>query len=58
KARRLVLTLEKGLSNCATEATAYGKCVSANLESISKHACQAQFQSFKTCVEQTLKRRW
>ncbi|KAJ2357739.1 hypothetical protein GGF43_001276 [Coemansia sp. RSA 2618] len=58
KARRLVLTLEKGMTNCAAEATAYGKCMSANLETIGKHACQAQFQTFKTCVQHTLKRKW
>ncbi|KAJ1717962.1 hypothetical protein LPJ61_007001, partial [Coemansia biformis] len=58
KARRLVLTLEKGLTGCAAEATAYGKCISANLDTIERHACQVQFQSFKSCVEKTLKRKW
>ncbi|KAJ2844623.1 hypothetical protein IWW36_005112 [Coemansia brasiliensis] len=58
RARRLVLTLEKGLTDCAAEATAYGKCVSANLETINKHACQVQFQTFKKCVQQALKRKW
>ncbi|KAJ2764154.1 hypothetical protein IWQ57_005278, partial [Coemansia nantahalensis] len=57
RARRLVLTLEKGLTGCAAEATAYGKCISANPETVGKHACQAQFQSFKACVQKTLKRR-
>ncbi|KAJ1835585.1 hypothetical protein LPJ63_000995 [Coemansia sp. RSA 2711] len=58
KARRLVLTLEKGMTNCAAEATAYGKCVSANIETIGKHACHTQFQSFKACVQQALGRKW
>ncbi|KAJ2879643.1 hypothetical protein FB639_003036 [Coemansia asiatica] len=58
KARRLVLTLEKGLTSCAKEATAYGQCVTANIETIGKHACQAQFQAFKACAQQTLKRKW
>ncbi|KAJ2160402.1 hypothetical protein GGF46_002292 [Coemansia sp. RSA 552] len=58
QARRLVLKLEKGLTGCAAEATAYGKCISANIETIGKHACQAQFQSFKSCVERTLQRKW
>ncbi|KAI8322118.1 hypothetical protein GQ54DRAFT_260499 [Martensiomyces pterosporus] len=58
RAQRLVLTLEKGLSGCAKEATAYGKCISANIEIVGKHACQPQFQSFKACVQRTMGRKW
>ncbi|KAJ2362855.1 hypothetical protein IW150_006897 [Coemansia sp. RSA 2607] len=57
-ARRLVLTLEKGLVGCAAEAAAYGQCVTASAEIISRHACQAQFEAFKACAQKTLKRRW
>ncbi|KAJ2045778.1 hypothetical protein GGI08_006713 [Coemansia sp. S2] len=58
KARRLVLTLEKGLTDCAAAATAYGRCVSASAETIGKHACQTQFLAFKACVQQSLGRKW
>lgn len=58
KAKRLVLTFEKGLANCASEATAYGQCISANINTIGKHTCQEQFQTFKTCVQQTMKKKW
>ncbi|KAJ2747445.1 hypothetical protein H4S06_005138 [Coemansia sp. BCRC 34490] len=58
KARRLVLTLEKGLTNCATEAATYGKCVVANVEAVGKHTCEAQFQTFKACAQKALGRKW
>ncbi|KAJ2781315.1 hypothetical protein H4R18_002943 [Coemansia javaensis] len=57
-ARRLVLGLEKGLAACAAEATAYGRCVAASIETVDRHACQAQFQTFRACVQRVLGRRW
>ncbi|KAJ1931117.1 hypothetical protein EC988_009893 [Linderina pennispora] len=58
KARRLVLQFEKGLTGCAKEATLYGQCISANIETIGKHVCDAQFQTFKGCMQQVMKRKW
>ncbi|ORX73138.1 hypothetical protein DL89DRAFT_290890 [Linderina pennispora] len=44
KARRLVLHV--------------GACISANIETIGKHVCDAQFQTFKGCMQQVMKRKW
>lgn len=50
--------LAKGVATCPAQATAYGQCILANYKDATKDMCQKEFQAFKSCVQQAMKRKW
>ncbi|XP_063077156.1 NADH dehydrogenase [ubiquinone] 1 alpha subcomplex assembly factor 8 [Engraulis encrasicolus] len=47
------------LAQCAAEATAYGKCVTATTvgkQELKKDLCQKEFESLKTCFTKAAKK--
>ncbi|KAN0065353.1 hypothetical protein ACQY0O_001189 [Thecaphora frezii] len=53
-----VRTLASAAAQCAAPAKAYGTCIAASYENVDKHMCQAEFQAFKACVQEKMKRKW
>ncbi|EGV64043.1 hypothetical protein CANTEDRAFT_114079 [Yamadazyma tenuis ATCC 10573] len=41
-------------AKCSVEGMAYGQCILKNYATISKDSCQAEFSSFKSCVQKQM----
>ena len=56
KAKSRLWSYPKHLANCTPEASAYAKCISQYMGEVKKHQCDAEFQKFKQCVQNSAKK--
>ncbi|TDL24316.1 hypothetical protein BD410DRAFT_838339 [Rickenella mellea] len=45
-------------TTCATQASAYGKCIMATYTDVRKDVCKDEFEKFGKCVREAMKRKW
>ncbi|CAK5273849.1 unnamed protein product [Mycena citricolor] len=45
-------------TTCATQASAYGKCILAVYTDVSKDACQDEFAKFGKCMRDAMGKKW
>ncbi|RDW32455.1 hypothetical protein B0I72DRAFT_112601 [Yarrowia lipolytica] len=50
--------LGQSTAACSTVASAYGKCILENYQTVSKDMCQQEFAKFKDCVQKQMGRKW
>ncbi|BGP33278.1 hypothetical protein JCM10296v2_005072 [Rhodotorula toruloides] len=53
---RPLAQLPKAAAQCAQAGAAYGKCIGARYQDVDKGMCAAEFQAFRQCVTQAMKR--
>ncbi|RCH80326.1 hypothetical protein CU098_004056 [Rhizopus stolonifer] len=53
-----VRSIASGVASCPVQAAAYGKCITSNYKNVTKEMCQVEFQAFKQCVQQAMKKKW
>lgn len=58
KESRSVAVFAKGVAACSHQAKAYGQCITARYMDVHRDVCAKEFQAFKTCVQQSLKKAW
>ena len=56
-ARRVTTELASAMAQCAPQAAAYGACMDANLETVQRGTCDAQFAALKECARAAVRRR-
>jgi len=54
-ARQRMLQFPKALTACASQASAYAKCVTAK-ENVNKLDCQKEFSAFAECAKNAMKK--
>ncbi|KXS15240.1 hypothetical protein M427DRAFT_56868 [Gonapodya prolifera JEL478] len=60
-ARKGARLLSHAVSECSTQAIAYGQCIGRVVDEqrdVSKGMCGKEFDAFKVCVQKVAKRRW
>ncbi|KAI9483304.1 MAG: hypothetical protein EXX96DRAFT_557648 [Benjaminiella poitrasii] len=58
KSSKGISTIAKSVASCPAQATAYGQCITMNYKDVHKDMCQKEFQAFKQCVQQAMKKKW
>ncbi|KAI8344884.1 hypothetical protein EDC96DRAFT_521855 [Choanephora cucurbitarum] len=53
-----VAQLAKSVASCPAQATAYGQCIALSYKDVQKNMCQKEFEAFKQCVQQVMKKKW
>ncbi|KAI7908003.1 uncharacterized protein BX663DRAFT_492697 [Cokeromyces recurvatus] len=53
-----ITALAKGVTSCHAQAAAYGRCITVNYKDVHTNMCQKEFQAFKQCVQQVMKKKW
>ncbi|KDE02842.1 hypothetical protein MVLG_06633 [Microbotryum lychnidis-dioicae p1A1 Lamole] len=54
--RRPLQRYPTAFAACATQAMAYGKCIGVKYTEVERGMCEKEFQAFKACVAQHVKR--
>jgi NADH dehydrogenase [ubiquinone] 1 alpha subcomplex assembly factor 8 len=58
KESRSVAVFAKGVAACSHQAKTYGQCITARYTDVHRDVCAKEFQAFKNCVQQSLKKAW
>ncbi|KAI7870828.1 hypothetical protein BDF14DRAFT_1417484 [Spinellus fusiger] len=53
-----ITVLAKGVMTCSSQASVYGRCITNSYKDVQKDMCLKEFQLFKECVQQSIKKRW
>ncbi|KAI7884334.1 hypothetical protein K492DRAFT_174244 [Lichtheimia hyalospora FSU 10163] len=53
-----VALLAQGVASCSSQATMYGKCITARYQDVHKDMCVKEFEAFRSCVQRTIKKKW
>jgi hypothetical protein len=58
KESRSVAVFAKGIAACSHQAKTYGQCITARYTDVHRDVCAKEFQAFKACVQQAVKKAW
>ncbi|KAG0228453.1 hypothetical protein BGW42_002199 [Actinomortierella wolfii] len=58
KPKQTIASFSKSIASCAKPAAAYGTCISATMNDVTKGVCEKEFLAFKECVQAAMKRKW
>ncbi|ORX61459.1 hypothetical protein DM01DRAFT_1332063 [Hesseltinella vesiculosa] len=51
-------SIAKGVATCSSTSAAYGQCVARSYKDAHKDMCAKEFDAFKKCVQEAIKRKW
>lgn len=49
-----VALLAQGVMSCSSQATVYGKCITARYQDVHKDMCVKEFEAFRSCVQRAV----
>ncbi|GAA5953591.1 hypothetical protein JCM21900_003355 [Sporobolomyces salmonicolor] len=53
---RPLAKLPQAVASCAELGAAYGKCISARYQDVERGMCNAEFEAFRKCVGEAMKK--